>query len=492
MVISTFLLYLTITIVIGIIAYRRTRDLSDYILAGRRLGPWVAALSAGASDMSAWLLLGLPGFAYASGFKAVWLVAGLALGTYINWKVIALRLRVYSEQSGDALTLPEFFSKRFEDNVNFLRIVAAVFIVVFFIFYVSAGLVAGGKLFEEVFQFPYATAVLVGAGAVIVYTFLGGFLAASWTDLFQALLMLFALVIVALMLGVANDGLSDKLFSAQQSPHIWRELFGTAPGEPVQVIAIISLLAWGLGYFGQPHILARFKAINSARQIPAARRIAMTWVLLCMISAMLVGLFNKLSLAVPLQGSEVEKIFMISVVILFHPLVAGICLAAILAAIMSTVDSQLLVSSSTLTEDFYKTFLRRQASQKELVWVGRIIVILMAVIALIIALYSEQQKVIELVGFAWAGLGAAFGPALILSLYWRRMNLAGAIAGILVGGTTVIFWHYMLPGHDLYEIVPGFILSLLSIVVVSLITGRPEVLVVNNFDRMIEQIAQQR
>ncbi len=469
---ATFAVYLVVVLLIGAVAWWRTQDLKDYILGGRRLGRWVTALSAQASDMSGWLLMGLPGYAYLAGLESVWLLAGLLVGTYFNWRFVAARLRRATELYDDAITLPEYFERRFDDRGGILRMLCAFFILIFFTFYTSSGLVAGGKLFEAVFGLPYGWAVAVGGATVIVYTFVGGFLAVSWTDLFQGLLMFVALAVVAVIslseiggvgalgpgLEAINPGLLDPLVDVD--------------GDAVSAIAVVSLLGWGLGYVGQPHILARFMAIRSADEIAASRLIAMTWVSVALSAGMLIGLAGIIALEPPLEGADSEKVFMLLAAAMLHPVVAGICLAGILAAVMSTADSQLLVASSAVAEDFYKGRLRPGASKRELLWVGRGAVLGIAALALWLA-RDPDSKVLELVAYAWAGFGAAFGPAVVLSLYWPRMTRQGAIAGILLGGLTVIAWKQLSGGiFDLYEIVPGVLISVFAIVVVSRLTRR--------------------
>ncbi|NRB66992.1 MAG: sodium/proline symporter PutP [Vibrio sp.] len=469
---TTFIAYLILMLAIGVIAYQRTKNSTDYFLGGRSLGPWPAALSAGASDMSGWLLLGLPGYAYASGIEAFWLAGGLLVGTWLNWLISAKRLRTYSITT-DALTLPEFFSRRFNDNSKLIQVISAFFILLFFLFYTSSGLVAGGKLFETVFGLDYTTAVIIGTVCVVSYTLFGGFLAVSWTDLVQGLLMAAALMIVpiAAMEGGVGQLSADLTNINPQLLTLWND----TKGEPLSAIAIISLVAWGLGYFGQPHILARFKAARSNKDLTTARRIAVVWTALSMVGAMLVGLVGLIY--VTNSGVSIddgEKIFMLLVNSIFHPVVAGVLLAAILAAIMSTADSQLLVSSSALAEDFYKQLVKKDATSEEIVMVGRIAVVVISIVALILAM-TPDSSVLGLVSYAWAGFGAAFGPALILSLYWSRMNRNGALAGIVIGGVTIVVWKQLTGGwFDVYEIVPGIIFSSIAIVVVSLMTGEPE------------------
>lgn len=481
-VIVTFSLYILLMLAIGYIAWKRTTNLSDYILGGRSLGPLPSALSAGASDMSGWLLLGLPGAAFANGIGASWIAIGLLAGTWLNWLFVARRLRTYSLAAGDSLTLPSYFENRFGDTSRILRVVSAFFILLFFLFYTSSGLVAGGKLFNSVFELPYVTAVAVGTIAIVLYTFFGGFLAVSWTDVIQGLLMFAALLIVPVW-AIQHQGgweATEAAMSAKGSGFL--DMFTSGDGTALGVLGIVSSLAWGLGYFGQPHILARFKAIRSEDDIPTARRIAVGWSALGLLGALLVG-FAAVGFEFPEPLEDGERAFIMLVDVLFHPVISGILLAAILAAIMSTADSQLLVSSSALTEDFYKALFRKDASQTELVWVGRLAVVGIAFIAFLLALDPDSQ-VLELVSYAWAGFGAAFGPALILSLFWKRMNRAGAVAGILVGGITVVVWGNLSGGiFELYEIVPGFILATIAVVVASLITPAPDADIQQGFDR---------
>lgn len=489
-IIATFLMYLLGMLFIGYWAWRRTSNSADYFLGGRTLGPASAALSAGASDMSGWLLLGLPGYAYAAGFEAFWLAGGLLVGTWLNWLFLAKRLRVYSAAAGNALTLPEFFTNRFRDKSRMLQVVSAFFILLFFLFYTSSALVAGGKLFETVFGLDYTWAVVAGAVCILSYTLFGGFLAVSWTDLVQGLLMLFALLVVP----VAAIELSktDITLLAQVKNHNPELLnpFTTADGSNLGWMAILSLVAWGLGYFGQPHILARFAGIRSQHDVPLARRIAVTWSGLSMLGAIMVGIAGFVYMnGVNASLSDGETIFMVLVNAVFHPVVAGVLLAAILAAIMSTADSQLLVSSSALAEDFYRAILKKDASPKEVLMVGRVSVVLIALMALFLAI-SPENSVLALVSYAWAGFGAAFGPALIMSLFWKRMNRNGALAGIIVGGFTVVLWKQVSGGiFDLYEIVPGMLFAFMAIIGVSLLSGKPSEDIEVEFDEVKQAVA---
>lgn len=478
----TFLAYLVVMLGIGLYAYKRTSSSEDYFLGGRSLGPWPTALSAGASDMSGWLLLGLPGYAFAAGMESLWLAGGLLVGTWLNWLICAKRLRTYSIQANNSLTLPEYLSTRFKDNSKLIQTIAAFFILLFFLFYTSSGLVAGGKLFETVFGLDYRWAVVIGTVCVVSYTLFGGFLAVSWTDLVQGLLMCAALAIVPFAI-IEGDWSQLSGTLAAKNPELLT-LWNDVSGQPLSAIGIISLVAWGLGYFGQPHILARFKASRSNKDITTARRIAVGWTAISMAGALLIGMVGIVYVDNHMGGSlaDGEKIFMILVNAVFNPVIAGILLAAILAAIMSTADSQLLVSSSALAEDFYKAWINPNASQKQIVNVGRLGVVALSIIALVLA-FNPDSSVLGLVSYAWAGFGAAFGPAIILSLFWRNMNRNGALAGIIVGGVTIVVWKQISGGiFDLYEIVPGFILSTISIVLVSIMTGAPSKEVLDSFD----------
>ncbi|MCQ4305965.1 sodium/proline symporter PutP [Stutzerimonas frequens] len=476
----TFVVYIAAMILIGFIAYRATKNFSDYILGGRSLGSFVTALSAGASDMSGWLLMGLPGAIFVAGLSESWIAIGLIVGAWLNWIFVAGRLRVHTEHNHNALTLPDYFSHRFEDESRMLRIFSALVILVFFTIYCASGVVAGARLFESTFGMPYEYALWVGAAATILYVFIGGFLAVSWTDTVQATLMIFALLItpVFVILALGDMGTAMATIEAQNSANF--DMF-----RGLSFVAIISLLAWGLGYFGQPHILVRFMAADSIKTIPNARRIGMTWMILTLAGAVAVGFLGIAYFADhPDQAGAVsqngERVFMELVKILFNPWVAGIILSGVLAAVMSTLSAQLLVSSSALTQDFYKAMLRKNASQTELVWVGRGMVLLIALIAIGIA-SNPESKVLGLVSYAWAGFGAAFGPVVLISLLWKRMTRNGALAGMLVGAVTVVVWKEFI-GLGLYEIIPGFILASIAIVVVSKLGAEPAASIVKRFE----------
>ncbi|WP_049209048.1 sodium/proline symporter PutP [Serratia marcescens] len=477
----TFLVYIFGMVLIGLLAYRATNNFDDYILGGRSLGSVVTALSAGASDMSGWLLMGLPGAIFLSGISESWIAIGLTIGAYLNWKLVAGRLRVHTEANNNALTLPDYFTSRFEDNSKLLRVISAIVILVFFTIYCASGIVAGARLFESTFGMSYETALWAGAAATILYTFIGGFLAVSWTDTVQASLMIFALILTPVIVIFAVGGIDTSMLVIQaQNPANLDMLKG------LNFVAILSLLGWGLGYFGQPHILARFMAADSHRTIRSARRISMTWMILCLAGTIAVGFFGIAYFSNnPDQAGNVsqngERVFIELAMLLFNPWVAGVLLSAILAAVMSTLSCQLLVCSSAITEDLYKAFLRKGASQRELVWVGRVMVLVVALIAIALAA-NPENRVLGLVSYAWAGFGAAFGPVVLISVMWSRMTRNGALAGMLVGAVTVIVWkQYEWLG--LYEIIPGFILGCFAIVVVSLMGRQPSATMTERFDQ---------
>jgi len=482
-IILIFSLYLLFMISIGILYYRKTENLADYILGGRKLNSWVTALSSQASDMSGWLLLGLPGYAYLAGMEAIWIGIGLAVGTYLNWKFVAKKLRQYTQVAGDAITIPVYFENRFRDDTHALRIISAILILVFFLLYTSSGLVAGGKLFNTVFEIPYQQALLIGALVIISYTFLGGFMAVCWTDFFQGMLMICAIVLVPLsaMKGIGGYGSTVDLIQSidPQLLNPWTALAGGA-------IPLISNLAWGLGYFGMPHVLVRFMAIESPDKIKHARLIAMVWVIISLISAVVIGIVGRAYLHPDFLGAEgSETIFIVLINSMFTPVIAGILLAAILAAIMSTADSQLLVAASAFTEDIYRIVMKKDASEKELVWLGRLAVIVISAIAYMIA-RDPNNSVMGLVSYAWAGFGAAFGPIIIFSLFWKRTTRNAALGGMVSGGLMVILWKQLSGGiFDLYEIVPGFVLSCIVIYVLTILDKEgPSAEIQKEFDRV--------
>jgi SSS family solute:Na+ symporter/sodium/proline symporter len=475
--------YFLLMLAIGLWAWKKsTADVSGYLLGGRRLSPSVAALSAGASDMSGWLMLGLPGAAFVSGLSSGWIAVGLFAGAWLNYLVVAPRLRVHTERTGDSITIPQFFQERFADRSHWLRVIAAVVIIIFFTLYTSAGVVAGGKLFESAFGADYALGLWITAGVVVVYTLFGGFLAVSLTDFVQGIIMFAALVLLPIVAFTELDGQFSSALTAA-NPRAF-ELVGELTG-----VAIVSSLAWGLGYFGQPHIIVRFMAVRSVRDVPAMRNIGLGWMGVALVGALATGLTGAAYVArtgTPIK--DPETIFILLSDLLFDPLLTGFLLAALLAAIMSTISSQLLVSSSSLTEDFYRLYLRRDASQKELVTVGRLSVLAVSLVAIALA-YDPDNSILGLVANAWAGFGAAFGPIVILALTWKRLTRNGALAGVLVGAGTVLFWIYapVLAGGAtlsswLYEIVPGFFLCGLAAVLVSLADRPPADEIVRTFE----------
>ncbi|WP_134682219.1 sodium/proline symporter PutP [Paracoccus ravus] len=461
--------YFLLMIAIGVYAWRKsTSNSEEYILGGRDLSPSVTALSAGASDMSGWLLLGLPGALFMAGLSQAWIGVGLVLGAWVNWLVVAPRLREQTERYDNSLTIPGFLGNRFPSAATALRMVSAVVIVVFFAVYTASGLVGGGKLFASAFGGEYFTGIALTLGIVLVYTVIGGFLAVSLTDFVQGCIMMLALVIMPIVI-LTSDGGDGVGAAALRVTMADPEFLSLTKG--MTLLGWISAMAWGLGYFGQPHIIVRFMAIRSVADVPTARRIGMSWMVVSLIGAIAVGIFGRAyALRTGLEVKDAETIFILLSDLLFHPLVTGFLYAALLAAIMSTVSSQLLVASSSLTEDIYHSVLKRSASERELVTVSRLAVLAVGLVALIIASNPDSQ-VLGLVANAWAGFGAAFGPLIILSLTWKRMTGAGAIAGLIAGTVTVILWIALGLGGVVYEIVPGFIAALVAIVAVSLATA---------------------
>lgn len=473
----TFGIYLLIMLGIGWYFYNRTKNLSDYVLGGRSLGSWGTSISAQASDMSGWLLLGLPGAAYATGLSgSVWMATGLAIGTYLNWKLVAQRLRISTQKYSNSITIPSYLENRFNDDSRLLRKASSIFILLFFLVYTASGFVSGGKLFQTVFGVPYKVSVIIGAIVVVAYTFLGGFMAVCWTDIIQGLLMFFTLLILPVVVLIKAGGINEVISAIDPSllnPFNAASITGSASSSTVLVvISIISSLAWGLGYFGQPHILARFMAIKNPDLIKKSRIIAMFWVVLSLFGATAVGLVGHSVIPdISAYGGDSETIFMLLVNKCVPLILTGILMSAILAAIMSTADSQLLVAASTVSEDFYKGMIKPKASDRELILVSRLTVLSVAIIALIIA-FNPNSSVLGLVSYAWAGFGAAFGPVILLSLFYKKMTKNGAAAGMIVGGLTSVLWPLLkkvssLAIFQLYEIVPGFLFAVLAIFIVS-------------------------
>lgn len=475
--------YFVLMIAIGLYAMRKATSSSEgFMLGGRALSPQVAALSAGASDMSGWLLLGLPGAVFAAGLGSAWIGIGLLVGALVNWTLVAPRLREQTVQYANAITIPEFLANRFPTRAISLRTVSAIVMVVFFAVYTASGLVAGGKLFESAFSGmfsigglgDYGVGIVITLGIVLAYTVVGGFLAVSLTDFVQGCIMVLALVVMPAVVLYGDGGggyaqASEVLNGADPSLLSW-----TAG---LTLVGWLSAVSWGLGYFGQPHIIVRFMAIRTLKDVPMARNIGMSWMLISLIGSISLGLFGRAyAVRNGMDVQDPETIFIILAELLFHPLITGFLYAALLAAIMSTISSQLLVSSSSLTEDFYRLFLRKAATDKEAVVVGRICVVLVGLVAAAIA-SDEDSQVLALVSNAWAGFGAAFGPLIILSLMWPRTNGIGALAGMVVGAATVIVWITFgwnvafMGGPGVYEIIPGFFASFITILLVSSATA---------------------
>lgn len=478
-------LYFLLMIAIGFYSYKKsTSNVNEFLLGGRRLGAAVTALSAGAADMSGWLLMGVPGAMYLSGISSSWIAIGLTIGAFMNYILVAPRLRVYTEKAQNAITIPDYFEKRFRDHSRLLRFISAMVILVFFTLYTSAGMVSGGRLFESAFGMSYNSGLLMTSSVVVFYTFIGGFLAVSLTDFVQGAIMVIALVVVPIVVLTNVGGFPEAISLIEmRDPNLLSLWEGTT------AVGIISLLAWGLGYFGQPHILVRFMAIEHVKQLHSARRIGIIWMIFTVSGAMAVGLFGISYMVQNGQSiSDPETIFIHFSQVLFHPFVGGFLLSAILAAVMSTISSQLLVTSSSMTEDFYKAFLRRGASNKELLLVSRLSVLAVAIIALVLSL-NPKDTILDLVGHAWAGFGSAFGPLVLLSLLWKRTTRNGGIAGMLVGGLTVLLWAYLdHPFQDWYSMIPGFSLSFLTTVLVSLMDKKPTEEVSQEFDEVRAEV----
>ena len=480
---------------IGLYAFRKTKGGEDYMLGGRQLHPFVAALSAGASDMSGWLLMGLPGALYMSGMVEAWIAIGLTIGAGLNWIFVAPRLRQYTQIAGNAITVPSFFGNRLHDRTHILRIAAGVIILVFFTFYVSSGMVAGGVFFQSMFGGPYLVGMLLVGGVTIVYTLFGGFLGASYTDVVQGLIMLVSLLVVPITAMFVVGGPAAMFDSVREVDPSFGSLVSGGTW-----VGILSAVAWGLGYFGQPHIIVRFMALRSSRDAKYGTVVGMTWMILCVGGAVFTAMAG---LAYFQQNQDVqitdatngESVFLDLAQILFHPLIAGILLAAVLAAIMSTVSSQLIVTTSALVEDIVGGVGVKLGDVAKL-WGGRIGVLVVSVIAVVLAL-DPDSSVLALVAFAWAGFGSAFGPIVLLSLFWRRLTMAGAAVGMVAGAVVAFVWGQFEPDvtiglfgeQHLYEIIPGFATCLVLAVVFSLITPQPPAKAMEEFDDMLDSLA---
>ncbi|MCW1331402.1 sodium/proline symporter PutP [Campylobacter jejuni] len=463
-----FVAYAALMLYIGFYFYRQNKNTEDYFLGGRSLGPVVSALSAGASDMSGWLLMGLPGALYASGLIESYIAIGLSIGALLNWSFVAKRLRIYTSVIANSITIPDYFETRFDDDKHILRIVCAIVILIFFTFYVSSGLVGGAKLFEVTFGIRYEYALTTGTLIIVAYTFLGGYKAVCWTDLLQGLLMMGALIVVPAVMLYHLGGFGEAMAVIEEiKPN------ALSMGEGIGALSIVSALAWGLGYFGQPHILVRFMSIRSTKDIPTATFVGISWMVISLIGACFIGLLgiayvHKFELTL----QDPEKIFIVMSQLLFNPWIAGILLSAILAAIMSTASSQLLVSSSTIAEDFYKRIFNKEASNKTVMNLGRMGVLLVALVAFVIST-DKESSVLSIVAYAWAGFGASFGSVMLFSLFWSRMTRIGAILGMITGAAVVVLWKNYLAelfNFPIYEIVPGFIAASAVIIITSLLT----------------------
>lgn len=515
------LLYLIAMIMVGFIFFKKNSTHSDYVLGGRGMNVWVTSMSAQASDMSGWLLMGLPGTAYLLGSgatEAAWTAIGLAIGTYLNWLIVAKPLRKYTYAAGNSITIPDFLQNRFKMKSSGLRVFSALFILIFFVVYTSSMFAAGANLFDYIFGMGYTPALILSVLVVMTYTFLGGFKAVCWTDLFQGLLMFFTIVIVPVVMwkeltqiDMTSLNLAGTGMAATGSKFMLSDLgFTLKPTEGFGIMGIVGAIAWGLGYFGQPHILARFMAIRSPKEIKPARRIAMVWVVISLAAAVLVGMValpyimkmyasgeitDPVSLSIlnengMLTGANTQKVFMVLVQNMFGTVIAGIMLSAVLAAIMSTADSQLLVASSSFSSDIYNTLINKKADDKHLVNVSRLAIVVISVIAGLLAI-DPESSVFEIVSHAWAGFGAAFGPIILCSLFWKNCNGKGALAGVIAGGAVALMWAYLPPIiwpenmpalFSLYEIVPGFIVSLAAIFIVSKATGGADKDVIAEFE----------
>jgi sodium/proline symporter len=477
----TFLLYFVVVLAVGLYGCRKNKNIEDYLLGGRRMGALATAISAEASDMSGWLLMGLPGAVYLSGAKNIWIAIGLFLGTILNWVLVAGRLRLYTQKT-NAITLPRFLEERFGDPTGLLRSLSAVVILVFFTIYASSGLVAAGKLFESTFGTPYWKSVLIGGLVTIGYTLLGGYFAVCWTDMIQGLLMVVALVVVPSVACLQSGGVGT-IGSAMTEKGLQTVLIPDWAGSTL--LGMVSAMAWGLGYFGQPHILARFMGVKSLAKLRESMVIAIIWVFLSLAGAVTIGLVG-VGMFEDLSGGEEEKVFIHMVNGVIHPFLAGIMLAAIMAAIMSTIDSQFLVSSSALTEDLPRRSSARDSVRSTAFW-GRVCVVVISLIAMTLAL-QRNDTILGIVAHAWGGFGAAFGPLILFALFSRRTTWVAALLGMLVGTIVLVVWRQMGLSDHLYEIVPGFVANALVIRIVNRIARQGNVRVLQQFDEVAREL----
>lgn len=499
------MIYMALVILVGLLYSRRNKSTEDFFLGGRSLGPWVTAMSAEASDMSSWLLMGLPGLAYLSGFaSAGWTAIGLGVGTWFNWKFVAYRLRTYSHIAGNAITLPDYFSNRFHDSRKIIMTLAALVIFFFFIVYTSSGFAALGKLFNSLFGFDYTLMMIIGAFVVVVYTIVGGFLAESTADFMQGTLMFFSLIII-LIAGIIEAGGFQEIAATISSMEGFGSLFtshnrATGVGTKVSFLEIASSLAWGLGYFGMPHVLLRFMAIRDAKELTRARRIAMVWVVVSLAAAVCIGVVGVAAVPQLLDGVETgafsaqsETIFIVMTQLLGQysgilVVFVGIILSGILAATMSTSDSQLLVTSSAVSQNFFKGVLKKEASDRQVLWVSRFTIIMVAIIGAFLAA-DPNSSIFGIVSYAWAGFGAAFGPIMLFSLFWKRTTFAGAVAGMSGGFIAVLVWKNLVAPLGgpwaIYELLPAFLFSSFCIIVASLLSPVPSKEIEDEFNRAV-------
>lgn len=509
-ILIAMVLYVAVVIAIGLYYAKRANVSSEnYLIGGRSLNPWVTAMGAEASDMSGWLLMGLPGVAYFTGLSdAFWTAIGLLIGTYLNWLLVAKRLRNYSVVAGDAITIPDFFSNRFKEKKKIIMTIAALFILIFFAVYASSCFAAMGKLFSTLFDMPYLTMMILGAIFVVAYTFIGGFLAESASDFLQGLIMIIALVAV-LVVGVAKVGGIDNLISNFKEIPGFFELFGIAQpvlvdgvqqlenGKPLfdvagdySLLQIVSILAWGLGYFGMPQVLLKFMAIRDAKELTLSRRVATIWCAISLFAAVAIGLIGRIIYpAELLTNSAAERIFIIMATNSFISFFAGIVLAGIVAATISSADSYLLIAASAFSKNVYQGLFKKDASDKAVLYTTRIVLLIIAAIAMIIA-FDENSVIFKVVSFAWAGFGATFGPLMLFSLFWKRTTQAGAITGMVAGGGMVFIWKYLISPlggvWGIYELLPAFIVSCLAIWIVSLLTKEPSAEIQAEFEKVKE------
>ena len=503
-VLSAFVAYMIVMIVIGFVYSKSTKNNEDYFLGGRNLGGWTAALSAQASDMSGWLLMGLPGSVYLAGTGEVWIAIGLLIGTILNWFIVSSRLRKYTIKAGNSLTIPSFFQNRYHDKKGVVKIVSAIIIAIFFAVYTASAFSSGAKLFatlfgnETNFNSVYLTGLIIAALVILVYTFMGGFKAVCTTDFIQGMLMIIAILsvpIIAYAILTFNTSFSDALTAkGVQNPGNFLNFLKNDDGTNVSAVSIISNLGWGLGYFGMPHILVRFMAIRNEHEVKKSRTIAITWVVISLAASCFIGLVARGFLTSQLDATQSETAFIRLIQQLFTNngvliFIGGVFLCGILAAIMSTADSQLLVTASAVSEDMYKGVIKKNATEKSALFVGKIAVIVVAVIAFFIAL-DPNSSIMGLVSDAWAGFGSAFGPVILLALFWKRSNLAGAVSGMAVGALTVIVWDYLpiingdtlYKATGLYSLVLGFAFALIVNVIVSLVTKKPSKEITDEFE----------